>query len=114
MANIWEKVISILAGNLNLGLGYLITTVKPAFMKCMLCAIYGPIWKHADFVFGKKSLNTVKLFSENKVNDFRVLLMPFCFNSVLKVNIYLSGDLSPVIKLKTEYFKRRQKNIHDF
>ena len=27
MANIWEKVISILAGNLNSGLSYLITTV---------------------------------------------------------------------------------------
>ena len=27
MANIWEKVISILVGNLNLGLSYLITTV---------------------------------------------------------------------------------------
>ena len=30
MANIWEKVISILAGNLNLGHGYLITTVTIA------------------------------------------------------------------------------------
>ena len=28
MANIWEKVISILAGNLNSGLIYLITTVQ--------------------------------------------------------------------------------------
>ena len=27
MANIWEKTISILAGNLNLGRSYLITTV---------------------------------------------------------------------------------------
>ena len=27
MANIWEKAISILAGNLNLGRSYLITTV---------------------------------------------------------------------------------------
>ena len=28
MANIWEKYISILAGNLNSGLSYLITTVQ--------------------------------------------------------------------------------------
>ena len=28
MANIWEKAISILAGNLNLGRSYLITTVR--------------------------------------------------------------------------------------
>ena len=28
MANIWEKAISILAGNLNLGLSYLIITVQ--------------------------------------------------------------------------------------
>ena len=28
MANIWEKAISILAGNLNSGLSYLITTVN--------------------------------------------------------------------------------------
>ena len=28
MANIWEKAISILVGNLNSGLSYLITTVK--------------------------------------------------------------------------------------
>ena len=28
MANIWEKAISILAGNLNLGRSYLITTVS--------------------------------------------------------------------------------------
>ena len=27
MANIWEKIISVLVGNLNLGLTYLITTV---------------------------------------------------------------------------------------
>ena len=31
MANIWEKAISVLAGNLNSGLSYLITTVL--FMK---------------------------------------------------------------------------------
>jgi hypothetical protein len=28
MANIWEKAISILAGNLNTGFSYLITTVR--------------------------------------------------------------------------------------
>ena len=33
MANIWEKAISILAGNLNLGLSYLITAVC-ALGKC--------------------------------------------------------------------------------
>ena len=32
MANIWEKAISILAGNLNSGLSYLITTVMAACM----------------------------------------------------------------------------------
>ena len=31
MDNIWEKAISILAGNLNFGRSYLITTVKPTF-----------------------------------------------------------------------------------
>ena len=31
MANIWEKAISILAGNLNLGRSYLITTVRIIF-----------------------------------------------------------------------------------
>jgi hypothetical protein len=55
-----------------------------------LCAIYGPIWKHADLIFGKKGLNvpTVKQFSENKFNIFWVLFMPFSFTSYLKVNIY--------------------------
>ena len=59
-------------------------------MKCMLFAICGPIWKHTDFVFGKKSLNvpTVKLFSKNKFNVFGVFWMPFCFNLKLNVNIY--------------------------
>ena len=33
MANIWEKAISILAGNLNLGRSYLITTVNPTFVQ---------------------------------------------------------------------------------
>ena len=33
MANIWEKAISTLAGNLNSGLSYLITTVKMFFKK---------------------------------------------------------------------------------
>ena len=31
MANVWEKAISILAENLNLGLSYLITIVKTLF-----------------------------------------------------------------------------------
>ena len=32
MANIWEKAISILAGNLNLGRSYLITTVVKIYV----------------------------------------------------------------------------------
>ena len=37
MANIWEKSITMLAGNLNSGLSYLITTVTHAiFYKCVL------------------------------------------------------------------------------
>ena len=46
-----------------------ILLLKPVFIKCMLCAIYGPIWKREDFVFWKKSLNvpTVKLFSKKKM-----------------------------------------------
>ena len=31
-----------------------ILMLKPAFMKCMLCAIYGPIWKHTDFFLEKR------------------------------------------------------------
>ena len=36
MANIWEKAYSILAGNLNLGLSYLITTVLPEWTEMVL------------------------------------------------------------------------------
>ena len=42
MANIWEKDISILAGNLNSGLSYLITTVyffKRRFCYCIFCPV---------------------------------------------------------------------------
>ena len=42
----------------------------------------------------------VKLYSENKFNIFRILLMPFCLNSYLKVNISLFDDLLPVIAWK--------------
>ena len=38
MANIWEKAISILAGNLNSGLSYLITTVTRRYQ----------VWKRKD------------------------------------------------------------------
>ena len=39
MANIWEKVISILAGNLNLGRSYLITTVTGMWTCLLLLGI---------------------------------------------------------------------------
>ena len=40
MANIWEKAISILAGNLNLGCSYLITTVTPVEVNIKLFRAY--------------------------------------------------------------------------
>ena len=39
MANIWEKSISILAGNLNSGLSYLITTVIAYLMNAISCCV---------------------------------------------------------------------------
>ena len=42
MANIWEKAISILAGNLNSGLSYLFTTVHK-IMQTQFQTHFGPI-----------------------------------------------------------------------
>ena len=47
-----------------------ILLLQTVFMKCMLCAIYGPI------VFGRTlCVSTVKLFPKNNLNFFCVLLM---------------------------------------
>ena len=42
MANIWEKAISILPGNLNSGRSYLITAVKKSFQKSQVgpCTLF--------------------------------------------------------------------------
>ena len=52
--------------------------VQPVFLKCILCAIYGPICKHAKKIMEKKILNvtTVKLFTKIKNQCFGGVLMP--------------------------------------
>ena len=52
---------------------------QPILMKCILCAIYGPICKHARFFYGKNILNvtTVKLFPKIKIQCFLCFLCLF-------------------------------------
>ena len=59
--------------------------IKPVFIESMLCAIYGPICKLANFCLGKKSLNApnVKLLSNIFYQRFLIILILFCFQPVI-------------------------------
>ena len=113
MANIWEKAKSILAGNLNSGLSYLITTVfKHCFLTVYNAYFYETVVSTQTKLFGKetkltidpkhwigmftwKSLKRISLkrfllfFQPIKLNNFVCLLLGFYFVKTLnclKVN----------------------------
>ena len=59
MANVWEKAISILAGNLNAGLSYLITTVTFIW----ICNVTAVLNFFKDSIFSMTELFFLTLFS---------------------------------------------------
>ena len=82
----------------------------------MICAIYGPKCKHANNIFGKKSLNVpfVKLFSKYFFQHFWGLLVSFWCRPLIK------GKYIPIwwfitfyclkMALEFEIFKNSLKN----
>jgi hypothetical protein len=95
MANIWEKVNSILAENLNSCLSYLITTVRLRRFEseCTICRLSIP--------YALNSETSVFEFDGAELIGCRCLAVILCGDSVLLIWLYLS--LVWAVKIKAHF-----------
>ena len=84
MANIWEKAISILAGNLNLGRSYLITTVQNM--------TFFAYWSRRDCIIESDRAYS-KNFSPNKISPYSAEVVKFRGRHRKQISIIMINPL---------------------
>ena len=104
MANIWENVISILAGNLNSGRSYLTTTVKIGLM-------YPQNWVNPVSIRGCKYIH---ILPERKKNGLiNICKLPQNVYKHLEFS-YPSGLMIPHWKCRNGYLAKHFKTLPTF
>ena len=119
MANIWEKVKLILAGNLNSGLSYFITTVKAFFSLVQNWFIFLKNNYYVTFIFQDSHTDEndtlISIDAKQDCLDFQEKLMPNGVLYTYKRAFDTCDEDDYVIEVITcSWHKKTNSPIHEF